>query len=278
MTAAENTLGSAPIEAIAREAGAMLRERFGNPGRIDAKGALATNAGGAEVSPMAMDLVTECDHAAEAIILGRIRELNPDAVILAEESGHVPAAGGERPLVEAEDLWIVDPLDGTVNFANTLPGFSVSIARYSHGVPVAGAIFDPLVGECFTFAAGEGAKCNGEPITGNPSALTHETVLGLGSSQGLFPGVVREFRTWRRVGSAALSLSYLASGRFGAHITLGGLSPWDVAVGAPLIEAAGGVVVTEHFQPWQSVLSGTTGVIAAGSPEMLQRVRGLLGR
>jgi myo-inositol-1(or 4)-monophosphatase len=271
--------GSVPLDTIAREAGAMLRERFGDPGQIDAKGPLSDRTDG-EVTALAFDLVTECDHASEKIILGRIQALNPAAVVLAEESGHVeaivPAGAGGGSLAEADDLWIVDPLDGTVNFANSLPGFSVSIARYSRGVPVAGAIYDPLVDECFTFAAGEGARRNGVPIHVSSSERTHESVLGLGSSRGLFPNVTREFRTWRRVGSAALSLAYTASGRFGAHVTMGGLSPWDLAAGAPLIEHAGGLVVTTSFEDWSPVLEGTAGVVAAGTPTMLAEVQRLL--
>lgn len=243
---------------IAREAGALQRSGFGNPGVVHHKGTLSDQ-------ERAYDVVTEVDFACEKLILERIREHSPDAVVLAEEGGICLRDPSAQPpaLPEASDLWIVDPLDGTINFANGLPGFGVSIARYSEGRAVEGAIYDPLLDELFTFEHGAGAMLNGEPIHVGAREQLHEGIFGVGSAGRIFPDVVRKFRAWRRIGSAALSMAYVACGRFDAYATLGNLAPWDYAAGAPLILEAGGTLTDQQFDPWDYPVERWSGVVAA---------------
>lgn len=250
----------AAIESMAREAGALLRSRFGNPGVVQAKGV-------AIGSDRVYDVVTELDFACERLVLDRVRELNPDAVVLGEEGGAVLVDGTPCPtdLAEVEDLWIVDPLDGTVNYAQSLPLFCVSLARYSRGAPVAGSIYDPMLDEMFSFDA-DGSTLNGAPIQVAQRENSVEAMLAVGSTGGPFREIAKEFRSWRRIGSAALSMAWVACGRFDAYVQLGNLAPWDLAVGAPLIERAGGMITTHGFEAWPYPLEGWSGAIAASTP------------
>lgn len=253
-----------------RAAGAVLRQRFGDPGLVRGK------SGGGDPE-RAYDVVTELDIACEQLICGQVRELSPDAVVLGEEGGVVAVGGGEAPadLATVSDLWVVDPLDGTVNFAHSVPGFCVSVARYERGTPVAGAILDPLLDELFTFAVGDGARLNGEPIAVSDRSEPGRALLAVGGTGTLSPEVRRAFPGWRRMGSAALSLAYVAAGRFDAYAQLGRLAPWDLAAGVPLVLAAGGAVTTHELAPWPYPLREWSGVVAGGSP-MHATIRELL--
>jgi len=249
------------IETIAREAGALLKGRFGSPGDVLVKGPLG--AGG-----RVLDLVTELDTAAEALIVQRIAELTPGASVLAEEGGARMVTGGgpvEQALADIEDLWIVDPLDGTINYASGIPLFCVSIARYRQGIPVAGAIYAPMLDELFTFAAGERPpQLNGEPLLVSSRAV-NKGVIALSGVGPHFREVARHFLAWRRIGSAALTMAWVAAGRLDGYIQLGGIYPWDHAAGVPLIIEAGGVVTDESFQPWRFDLEARTGIVTGSS-------------
>lgn len=245
------------IEPMARAAGGLLRERFGNPGPITGKGQLHD-------TDRIYDVVTELDFACEQLIVESIRALSPNAVVLAEEGG-VSLANPDQPiatLADAEDLWLVDPLDGTVNFAHSIPFFCVSIARYQCGVPVAGVIYDPMLDELFAFEGDEATR-NGEPISVRQGKSPNESILGVGSLGTRAQVVAREFRSWRRMGSAALSLAYVACGRYDAYVQLGNLAPWDYGTGAPLVLAAGGTLTDHLLEQWIHPLEGMTGVVAA---------------
>jgi myo-inositol-1(or 4)-monophosphatase len=223
-------LRDAAVE-IAREAGAILAEGYGRTHAAERKGAI--------------DLVTEYDRRSEERILARVRERFPGHGVLAEESGAAPATGSDRV------RWVIDPLDGTTNFAHNYPFFCVSIGVEVAGRVVAGAIHDPVRDELFAAAVGEGATLNGAPI--HVSAID-QLVDGLIVTG--FPYDVREhpdrhlgpFRAFltraqavRRDGSAALNFCYLAMGRFDGFWELR-LSPWDVAAGALIVSEAGGRV------------------------------------
>ena len=215
--------------AFAREAGAIVRAGHGAAHAPERKGA--------------NDLVTEYDRRSEALILARIAERFPGHGVLAEESGAAGGAGAVR--------WIVDPLDGTTNFAHNYPFFCVSIGVEVAGALVAGAIYDPVRDELFAAAAGRGATLDGAPVRVSDVARLEDALLVTG-----FPYDVREhpdrhlgpFRAFltraqalRRDGSAALNLCYLAMGRFDGFWELS-LSPWDVAAGTLLVREAGGTV------------------------------------
>jgi myo-inositol-1(or 4)-monophosphatase len=191
----------------------------------------------------ALDLVTEADKEAEAAIIATIRRAFPDHAILAEESGASEQRSAHR--------WIIDPLDGTTNFAHGFPAFCVSIAYEHRGRVQYGVIFDALRKELFTARRGKGAKLNGKPIRVSKANALATALLATG-----FPYDRRERRRFylafwenmmtrvegvRRAGSAALDLASVACGRLDGFWEFG-LKPWDIAAGSLLVEEAGGKV------------------------------------
>ena len=222
-------------------AGAVLRQNYYKPHQIIMKGAI--------------DPVTESDLESQELIIALIRQTFPDHVILAEET--LGEAAGEQPppAVPAPPpcRWIIDPLDGTVNFAHGYPAFCVSIACEAAGGLQYGVIYDPLRDELFEARKGQGAWLNGRPIrvsttdrleralvaTGFPYDIRErlpETLACLGRIMGIAQGV-------RRGGSAALDMSYVACGRLDGFFEEN-LKPWDTAAGLLLIEEAGGRIST----------------------------------
>jgi myo-inositol-1(or 4)-monophosphatase len=216
--------------AAARDAGAMLRGELGRARRIDFKG-----------SPT--NLVTEMDGRAEALIVERLLGAFPDDAVLAEERGAVPGRSGRR--------WIIDPLDGTTNYAHGVPTFGVSIALQIGDRITVGVVHDPNHGETFVAERGGGAFVNGLPLAVSTTARLNESLLCTG-----FPHDIRTARRnnlaesaafsvkaqgVRRMGSAVIYLAYIAAGRIDGYWELR-LGPWDVAAGALLVEEAGGRV------------------------------------
>jgi len=226
-------------EAAAREAGGLLLGMVGSSLDVRRKGEV--------------DLVTRADRASEERILERVRERFPDHAILAEESGRRPSTDG------APYLWVIDPLDGTTNFAHGLPIWSVSIGVLREGRPIVGVVHDPTRDECFTAVRGDGARLNGEPLRVSSAADLDEALLVTGFPYDIrtspvnnldhFERFMLRARAVRRLGSAALDLCYVAAGRFDAFWELK-LHPWDVAAGALLVEEAGGRVTRFDGEPW----------------------------
>jgi len=198
------------------------------------------------------DLVTDADKASEALILGAIRERFPHHAILAEESG---ASGGSSGYT-----WVVDPLDGTLNFLHGFPFYSVSIALAHEGEPVLGVVFDPVRGELFAAERGSGARANGRRLGVSATATLGTALLTTGFPYSRFSqpdNNLREFahmslraREIRRSGSAALELCYVAAGRTDGHWELE-LNAWDLAAGAVILREAGGAVTDWQGQPWR---------------------------
>jgi len=224
------------IEA-ARKSAQILRSRFGNISRIRKK----ENA----------EIVTEADTESEAVIVSTIHAEFPDHAVLCEESGLIPGA--------SEYKWIVDPLDGTVNFAHQIPIFSISIALAVRDTIVLGIILDPVNDELYSAVSGQGAQLNGEPIQVSATRTIAESLLVTG-----FPYNVREIfepvmmrygrclkasQAIRRLGSAALDLCYVACGRFEGFWEQN-LKPWDSAAGALMVAEAGGRVTTFSDRPY----------------------------
>lgn len=188
------------------------------------------------------DPVTATDHASEAVVLSVIAEHRPNDAILAEESGGTIPEGR---------LWIVDPLDGTVNFVHGIPQISVSVALWEGDRPLVGVIYDPLRDECFSAATGHGAHLNGRPIAVSPVESLSGSVAATGFpyDHGEFAdeyarvvgAVLASVNGIRRFGSAALDLAWVASARYEAYWELG-LAPWDQAAGILIVREAGGRV------------------------------------
>ncbi len=248
---------------IANDAGELLASRFGNPGSISLKGA-------ADDDGFVRDLVTEVDHLCEELVLDRIFSAFPNAVVLAEEGGvhtRQTESASQMDYVpeEIEDLWLVDPLDGTINFAHGIPLFCVSIARYRFGQPLEGVIHAPVLGETHTFSWPDHATFNGDVVLSSGCRRVEEGVVLIGGKIGFDSPVATRFRQWRRLGSAALSLAWVACGRIDAYVNYESLNPWDLGAGVPMIQCAGGLVSNNTSGSWNPVLHGTSGVIASGA-------------
>lgn len=246
---------------IATRAGRLLMERYERVERIDFK--------------TAKDVVTEVDHLSEALILDAIRARFPDDAILAEETGEHRAVAGEAPTSGRGRVWIVDPVDGTINYANGIPFFCVSVALVADGTPVVGVIHDPTRDETF------GATVDGPAWirTGNEvpavavTASAKDAISDFVVSMALggprvatrARGIRRVVRVSRSMGSAALALAYVANGRFDAFIQQGGLSAWDIAAAGLIAERAGATVTDMAGGPWFNVADGpkSIGILAA---------------
>lgn len=212
---------------LARETGALLRERFDGPRDIDHKGTI--------------DLVTDADRAAEAMIAAAINKRFPDHRLLAEE-GSTGATEGERPY-----RWVVDPLDGTTNFAHRYPHFAVCIGLEREGNLLVGAVYDPMRDEMFEAAKGQGARLNGEPIHVTSRAELITTILASGfpydldareQSSRLWNRFNNQCQGVRRDGAAALNIVYVAAGRLDGYWERP-VQPWDKAAACLIAVEAG---------------------------------------
>jgi myo-inositol-1(or 4)-monophosphatase len=222
----------------ARDAGRILAERFGRKIEISNKSEI--------------DLVTESDLASERLIIERIKTYYPRHSILAEESGVINPHDHE-----SDWRWIIDPLDGTTNYAHGYPCFCVSIGLEHKGRMEVGVVYDPLRDEMFAAERGQGASLNGRRINVSRTRSLSSALLCTG-----FPYDVRERSEFarhfanfimhaqgvRRDGAAALDLAYVAAGRFDGFWEEG-LKPWDVAAGALIIEEAGGRISKYRGEP-----------------------------
>ncbi|MGA3058207.1 MAG: inositol monophosphatase family protein [Candidatus Limnocylindrales bacterium] len=221
---------------LAHQAGRIQMERYERLERIQAKGP--------------RDVVTEVDHLCEGLIMRAVRERYPNDHFYAEEIGEVAAAGD----VKSGRVWIVDPLDGTVNYANGIPFFCVSIALAAEGRPVVGVVYDPSRDETFTGAIDGPSLRNGEPIRVGDKELLADLVvtLAVGGRGNVRKrrDALKSIRAHRSMGSSALTLAYVACGRFDVYAQSAGLSAWDVAAAGLIAERAGAVVSSLEGRPW----------------------------
>jgi len=222
----------------AYKAGEVLKQHFGRLDQVEKKGAI--------------DLLTIADVESEKAIIKEIRSIYPDHAILAEESGMIDG--------QPENCWIIDPLDGTTNFAHNLPIFSISIAFSHHHDTQVGIVFNPISGELFTATRGSGAELNHRPIHVSPTATVEESLLATGFPHNLHDIIADLMQRYqntlcacqgtRRLGSAALDLCYVACGRFDGFWEEN-LKPWDTAAGVLIALEAGGRVTDFTGRPFE---------------------------
>ncbi|MDI3339573.1 MAG: inositol monophosphatase family protein [Sphaerobacter sp.] len=225
--------GSAREVAIdaARRAGALLRQKVGRVREVRRKGPV--------------DLVTEADRASEELILGAIRARFPEHAILAEESGALSGSAGE-----AAYRWLIDPLDGTTNFAHGYPFYAVSIALEAAGEVVLGVVYVPPLDELYVAERGRGAWLNGRRLHVSQTATLLEALVATGflydvDARGRnlphWANFMHATQAVRRDGSAAIDLCHVAAGRVDGYWEEG-LAPWDAAAGVLMVREAGGRV------------------------------------
>lgn len=250
---------------LAKDAGNILKEGFGKQHEIKMKGEI--------------DLVTEIDKKTEDHLISRIHNMHPQDAITGEESGtHKGNGSGE---------WLIDPLDGTVNYAHGIPIFSVSIAYALNGKVELGVVYDPMQDECFSAVRGKGAYLNGQPMQVSKvqkmigamlcTGFPYDVHTSKDNNLDYFSGFVLKSQGVRRLGSAALDLCYVAAGRLDGFWELS-INAWDIAAGMLCVEEAGGVVTYMSGKPIELVppysIVASTPVLHPMMMEIIEEVRG----
>ncbi|WP_028549528.1 inositol monophosphatase family protein [Paenibacillus sp. UNC451MF] len=233
---------------IAREAGRMIHSKMNSDFSTEQKSSV-------------FDVVTEIDRASEQLIRQRLMESYPEHGFLGEEESFAHAGELADRLEQAKTepfIWIVDPIDGTNNYVQGIPGFTVSIALASYGELIVGVIYDPCRDEIFWAEKGKGAFMNGNPIAVSDAVELAQTVVGTGfpskaaNRQAVMTSlqeIAPQCRSIRSLGSAALHLAYVGAGKLGAFWEYG-LNAWDIAAGVLIIEEAGGRVTDTLGNPY----------------------------
>ncbi|MCF8142836.1 MAG: inositol monophosphatase [Deltaproteobacteria bacterium] len=245
----------------ARAAGEILMRMLGDAHHIVKKGEI--------------DLVTEADLAAEKRVLEIVGRNFPGDAILAEETG--------RQNAEGVRTWLIDPLDGTTNYAHGFPFFAVSIALEVENEGVLGIVYNPCMNEFFEAAKGKGARLNGEPLRVSEIASFQDSLLATGfpydvhqrpeQVMDLFEGMLVRAQGIRRLGSAALDLCYVAAGRLEGFWEQD-LKPWDTAAGEIIVREAGGRVTTFAGKPYTPYLESVLASNGLIHDDMLEVVKG----
>ncbi len=242
----------------ARKAGNLIAKHYETPDAVEAS------------QKGSNDFVTNVDREAERLIIEVIRKSYPQHTIITEESGELE---GEDKDVQ----WVIDPLDGTTNFIKRFPHFSVSIAVRVKGRTEVAVVYDPMRNELFSAARGQGAQLNGYRLRGSSARDLDGTILATGfpfkvkQHAAPYINVVAKLFTqcadFRRTGSAALDLAYVAAGRTDGYFEIG-LKPWDFAAGELLVREAGGLVT--DFTGGHGYMS--SGNIVAGNPRVVRAI------
>jgi len=250
----------------AMKGGEILRRKFGMPMKVNTKTGR-------------YDLVTEWDSHVEQVIIAFIKEHFPEHAFVAEESGESGKKG--------EIQWVIDPIDGTVNFAHAIPIFAISIATLVQSEVVSGVIYNPMTNEFFIAEKGNGAYLNGGRLRVTETSLLYNAIVATG-----FPSNVREnprhcldhFNTFdkmgiplRCLGSAALELAYIAAGRLDCFWTVS-LRPWDYMAAKLLIEESGGSFSDFEGRPYTSIKEGA--IVASNGvlhDQMLKNIQAAFG-
>ncbi len=251
---------------LALEAGSLLADAVGGRRDVEFKSAV--------------DLVTEFDRRAEALVIEGIRAAFPDHTIVAEED----SAGRARLSPPQGPCWYIDPLDGTTNFVHALPHFAVSIAFFDGGRPVSAAVYDPCKRELFRAEKDAGAFLAEQRLSVSPVQDLDKALLVTGfpydrrEHADLYLRYFRDFmcaaQDLRRYGSASLDLCYVAAGRFDGFFEWK-LHPWDTAAGWLVVEEAGGRVSDfggGAYDPWLPRILATNGAIHGEALDVLARL------
>ncbi len=217
---------------------------------------------GIETKSNIYDVVTRADKQGEAFLLEQIQKLFPGHGILGEESGAHSGTG--------DYLWVLDPLDGTNNFSQGLPVFTVSIGLQYKGETVLGVVYAPYLNEMYTAVKGKGAYLNGEPIRVSGKSALEESVLGTGfpydkdvnpdNNAANLASILPHLRGIRRMGSAAYDLACVAAGFLDGYWELA-LHSWDMCAGALLVEEAGGIVRSFREDRGISIMAGNESLV-----------------
>ena len=247
----------------ALKAGSVLKALYGKPHQIDHKGEI--------------DLVTEADWAAEKTIIPILTTDIPEIGVLAEESSST------KHLIPEGPVWIIDPLDGTTNFAHGFPWFAVSIGYAEEGEPRAGVIYAPMQDELFCAAKGCGAWLNGNRITVSKAGSLVDSLMATGFPYSIrqcsrnvidaLESMVLKCQGVRRAGAATLDLAYVACGRLDGFWEIG-LKPWDTAAGVVILEEAGGRLSDfrgRPFSPFVPEVLATNGTIHQQASKILEQ-------
>lgn len=258
---------------IARAAGAVLMQKFDQPHQQRTKKTVT-------------DIVTEGDTASEAVVLAGLTRHFPHHHIVSEEDGGV---GIGQPLDQAEYVWYIDPLDGTSNYANNLPLFSVSIGMADRDMnPLVGVVYHPFTGELYTASKGGGTTLNGRPLRVSSTGTLQNAMLCSGFPYDAFNNPDNNLREWaaftmrtrglRRFGSIAMEMSYIAAGRL-EGVWEGSINSWDVMAGIILVREAGGSVTDYSGQESHTLYHGkqiaaSNGLIHQEMLDLLAEVRG----
>lgn len=231
------------------------------------------------------DLVTEADRISQSVIRDILLGAFPDHEFIGEEDATPTWHDARDSTVEPSEAplrWVVDPLDGTANYVHSLTGFAVSIAVEQGGEVLAGVVYDPSAEECYSAVRGGGANLNGKPVRVSGCQQLQDAMIAASFPANVerdapeiqaFIEVLLAAQSLRRLGSAALNLSYVAAGRMDAYWATS-VKPWDVAAGVLLVQEAGGVmtgVEGADFKLWYPKF------VAAASPQLHAQVRELLG-
>ena len=257
MTEGELDAREKALAEITREASELARRLFSNPQGVKLKGK--------------QDYITAADGEVERLIVGRIAERFPQDAVLGEEGG---AKG------KSDAVWIIDPIDGTANFAHRIPHFSISIGFLSEGDPKLGTIAAPMYGEVYRARRGRGAFCNERRMKVSEPADMNRAIIELGWSvrrparayTGLLERVLGSGATFLRAGSGALGLAYVADGRTHGYCELH-INAWDVAAGVLLVEEAGGWV--NDFFAGDALAEGNP--VLACAPGLKEALVGITG-
>jgi myo-inositol-1(or 4)-monophosphatase len=241
---------------IAAAAGRLLMERYERVERVDYKSA--------------RDIVTEVDHLSEELIIAAIHARHPADGILAEESGAQSTGAGDAAASGRGRVWIIDPVDGTINYANGIPVFCVSIGLAIDGRPAVGVVLDPTRQDFFAATADGPATLNGASIMVSDKETLTDFVVAASLAGRTVASRARSLRKAIRIsrsmGSAALALAYVANGRFDAFVQQGGMSIWDVAAAGLIAERAGATVTDAGGGPWFDIARGARSVSILAAP------------